>query len=85
MKKRTVVLVEVALIFGIVFSVFLVPRNLPIRTFLLIAVSIVVAANILLFSRSKETVPVGQYRMGARGYFALGLLVLYWVLHFLWR
>jgi len=85
MKKRSVVLVEVALIFGIVFSVFLVPRNLPIRTFLLVAVSIVVAANILLFSRSKETAKVGQYRMGARGYFALGLLVLYWVLHFLWR
>lgn len=85
MKKRTVVFIESGLILGIFVSVFLVPRSLPIKTFALIAASIFLASNALLLSRKNAPTAQVGYRMTARAYFALGLMVLYWVTYFLWR
>jgi ABC-type Fe3+-siderophore transport system permease subunit len=85
MRNRNVVLIELGMILGIFLSIFLVPRNLSIHTFVLIAGSIFVAANILLLGSRKQATPSGRYRMTGRAYLALGLMVLYWVLHFLWR
>ena len=85
MKKRNIAFIEAGMLLGIFLSIFLVPRNLPILTFVLISASIFVAANILLFSRTKRVAQSGQYRMSGRAYLGLGLMVLYWVLHFLWR
>lgn len=85
MKKRTIILLEAGLLLGVFCSIFLVPRDLPVRTFVLIAVSVVVIANILIFSKPKQSGVSAPYRMTAQAWFALGLMVLYWVLYFLWR
>jgi hypothetical protein len=84
-KKRNIALIEVGMLLGIFCSIFLLPRNLPISTFMLISASIFVAGNLYLFSRTKRSTQSGQYRMSGRAYFGLGLMVLFWVLHFLWR
>jgi len=73
---------EAALILGIVLSIFLVPRSFSVRTFMLIAASIIVVTNILLFSSATQATPPGRHRMSARSYLALGLVILFWVLHF---
>jgi len=84
MRTRNIVIIEVAILLGLFFSIFLVPRNLPILTFALIAASIFVAANLFLFGRKRQA-SEGGYKMTGRAYLALGLLILFWILHFVWR
>lgn len=88
MRKRAVVVVELGMILGIVLSIFLVPRNLSVHTFVWIAASIFVAGNILLFGLRTQATAPGRYRMTGRAYLALGLMTLFWVgylLYFLRR
>jgi hypothetical protein len=86
MKTRTIVIVEVGILLGLFVSIFLLPRNLPISTFVLIAISIEIGANVYLFGKKRQPLTDKRgYRMTPRAYLGLGLLVLFWVLHFLWR
>jgi hypothetical protein len=85
MKRRNIAFIEIGMLLGIFCSIFLLPRNLPISTFVLISASIFVAGNVYLFSRKKQATQSGQYRMSGRAYLGLGLMLLFWVLHFLWR
>jgi hypothetical protein len=85
MKKRNIAFFETGMLLGIFFSIFLVPRETSIRMFVLISVSIFVAGNILLFRNAKRAKQSGRYRMTGRAYLGLGLMVLFWALHFLWR
>jgi hypothetical protein len=86
MRTRNIIIIEVSILLGLFVSIFLVPRNLPIWTFVLIATSILVGANVFLFGRKRRSqASEGGYKMTGRAYFAIGLLIVFWILHFLWR
>jgi hypothetical protein len=86
MRVRNIIIVEVGMLLGIFVSIFVVPRDLPIWTFALIAASILVGANVFLFGRKRRLqASEGSYKMTGRAYLGLGLLIISWILHFLWR
>jgi hypothetical protein len=86
MRTRTIVIVEVGILLGLFVSIFLLPRNLPISTFVLIAISIEIGANVYLFGKKRQPLThEGGYRMTPRAYLGLGLVIFFWILHFLWR
>jgi accessory gene regulator protein AgrB len=86
MRTRNIIIIEVAILLGLFVSIFVVPRNLPISTFALIAASILVGANVFLFGKKRRSQPSeGGYKMTGRAYLALGLLIVFWILHFVWR
>ena len=88
MKKKTILVVELAMLLGIVMSAFTVPRSTPLLTFLIISGAVFVLGNVLLFKKTKETSFEGdlhKLRRSSRFYRVLALLALYWLWCFLTR
>jgi succinate dehydrogenase/fumarate reductase cytochrome b subunit len=83
MRTRTIVLLEVGMVLGIFTSAFIVPRSTPLYTFVLIAVSVLVAGNVWIFRVARQNAPVDKYRTGYRAYLAIVLLALAWIWSFL--
>jgi hypothetical protein len=83
MRKSTIIFLEAGMVLGLFASMFFAPPNMPLRTFLLIAVSVLVVCNVLIFHWAGKKQAAGKYRMGYRAYFALTLLAFYWILKFL--
>lgn len=84
MKIWKIVIFECAVLAGIVLSAFVVPRDFPLNTFLMISASVLVGANILFFGRLGTRNATGRkHRMSSRGYLGLSLIALYWILYLL--
>jgi hypothetical protein len=54
MKKSVVILFEIAMLLGIAGAAFMVPRNTPLLTFLIISCAVFLLGNVLLFNRVKR-------------------------------
>lgn len=85
--KWKIAILEIAILLGILISAFLLPGSFPLSWFIAISLGVLVAANAVLFNalnRTRVNVKTG-YRMGARAYLGLALIVAYWILTFLYH
>ena len=82
MRTRNVVIVEISMIVGIAVSILLVPRALPITTFIAIAALIVIGVNVTVFTRAKPNSGPSKYKIGNGADIAIALASLFRVSYF---
>ncbi len=87
MKKRTIVIVELGMVGGIVVALYLVPDDTRLSTFLIASGLCFLAGNVLLFARARKTtdpVKAGETNLWVRvlRVFAIcgGAWILIWLL-----
>ena len=85
MQKRTIVLLELGMLVGLLVSMFVLPPTMEFSTFLAIAGFIFLVGNVLLFRSAKRSTVIGVRRTSASVFLPLGFFVLYCILRYLWR
>jgi predicted membrane channel-forming protein YqfA (hemolysin III family) len=85
-----IAILEIAMLAGIVVALFTVPRDTPLRTFIVISVALFLLANILLFKKlrrsdlPKATSSSSENRQRSlRVYVLTGLMVLFMLCEYL--
>lgn len=81
-----VAIMEIAMVLGCFVALFTVPRATPLRTFVIICIGCVVCCNVWLwFALRKRAVNAERKANPTRLFTGLGLVVIYWILHFAWK
>lgn len=88
MKKLTIVLVEVGMLFGVVLAALTVPRTTSLSMFLIVSGTVFALGNVLLYKRLKQA-PADKAALNANRksslYAPMILIAVYWLWWFFMR